>query len=228
MVKKCPKCGTEYPDSDSFCIECGDKLEKVMQKPKPVKTRTVIRTEIPKELEAGVSQVKEALTSAGFKVSQIVVLPQDSFSSGGDFSQHMPRSDLSGDQVSRPQNFFDLTRFGADLSRAEAEISRQYGIRNLHQHVLNQIRIRMDGAKNEARIRLHPPELGEIKIHMVMEDNRLTVRMEVAEQMVRHLLERDLDALKHVLSEAGIDVDGFDIRYREKPFAKNSKRPTVL
>ncbi len=28
-MKKCPKCGTEYPDSLNFCMDCGKKLEFV-------------------------------------------------------------------------------------------------------------------------------------------------------------------------------------------------------
>lgn len=168
-------------------------------------------------LEGNLQLVKQAFALAGLMVDRVAFSPQDGLLAGdGTFLQHHNPFSFSGSEHTQSQHFVDLTRTGGDAARSEAEISRQYGIRNLHQHVLDQIRIKVDGLRGEARIRLHPPELGEIKIHLVMEDSRLTVRMEVAEQLVRHLLERDLNALKSVLAEAGIDVDGFDIQYREK------------
>lgn len=182
-----------------------------------VATLTATQGVVLQALENNLQMVKQAFTAAGLKVDQIVFSPQDSPLSGdGAFLQHHNPFSFSGSEQTQSQHFVDLTRADGHVARSEAEISRQYGIRNLHQHVLDQIRVKVDGLRGEARIRLHPPELGEIKIHLVMEDSRLTVRMEVAELLVRHLLERDLNALKSVLAEAGIDVDGFDIQYREK------------
>ncbi len=59
-MKRCPKCGKEYPDSDSFCIECGGEL-KAAAMPKPAKPKPIIRTEIPKELKENILQLQEAL-----------------------------------------------------------------------------------------------------------------------------------------------------------------------
>jgi flagellar hook-length control protein FliK len=109
---------------------------------------------------------------------------------------------------------------------AEQEISRRHDIRDVHRHILDQIRVKVDPTRNEARIRLHPPELGDIKIHMVMDDHRLTVRMEVSENVTRTLLERDLDQLKEALAEAGIDVGRFDIHSQEERASKGKKGTT--
>ena len=97
-----------------------------------------------------------------------------------------------------------------------AEAARRNGIQDLHAHILEELRGKIDPTRNEARIRLSPPELGEIKIHLALQDHRLTVRMEVQENAVRHLLARDLDQLRHTLSEAGLEVDRFDIQARSE------------
>jgi flagellar hook-length control protein FliK len=133
----------------------------------------------------------------------------------------LPKSDLASKPPVQPlpqgqenpasSEVLDPARVNHQQARTELEITRRHGIQNLHDHVLEQIRTKTQGLTSEARIRLSPPELGEIRIHMVMEDHRLTVRMEISEPLVRTLLERDLQQLKNTLSEAGIDVDQFEL-----------------
>ena len=114
-----------------------------------------------------------------------------------------------------------------------AELARRHGIQDLHAHILEELRGKIDPARNEARIRLSPPELGEIKIHLALQDHRLTLRMEVQEHGVRHLLARDLGQLRQALAEAGLEVDHLDIQargerrwgaYRGRPRGEGSAR----
>ncbi len=55
MAKRCPKCGTVYPDRDNFCMGCGSGLEKTVKRQGPE------RPEMPGKLEAAVSSLQGSL-----------------------------------------------------------------------------------------------------------------------------------------------------------------------
>lgn len=164
-------------------------------------------------LENSVPQAKSLFSAVGMDPAQVTVILNSSASaSAGDQPQDQFSSFLSGQETAKPQgSFVDTAAAGT-----EAMLAQRYGIRDLHQHLMDQIRVAVDPSRNEAKIRLHPPELGEIRIHLVMEDKAVTVRMDVAEHMTRVLLERDLDQLKNTLADAGIEVSRFDIHSEQQ------------
>ncbi|MHC4944470.1 MAG: flagellar hook-length control protein FliK [Planctomycetota bacterium] len=158
----------------------------------------------------------------GVIVNQAVTQAEAHFSMGAQGESF--DAALNGSTAQRTAGLFDNPQADAAHLRSESMLSERYGIRNLHEHLLEQIRVRLDPGKNEARIRLHPPELGEIKIHLVMEERSLTVRMEVNESLTRALLERDVQQLKAALAEAGIDVGRFEIdQGRERSSRQNNR-----
>lgn len=106
------------------------------------------------------------------------------------------------------------------------EAAGRWGTEDLHRQILDQIRGKIDPARNTARIHLSPPELGEIRIHLALQDHRLLVRMEVEQPVVRHLLARDLEQLRSTLADAGLEVDRFHIQARgegQSPFRGRSR-----
>lgn len=107
---------------------------------------------------------------------------------------------------------------GAQGSTAEtaAPESHQTATRSmLHEHILSQVKegvVTHDGKGNgQMSIRLNPGELGELKIQVRMEDNRLKVEVQADNRMVKDLLMSNLDSLKEALSGKNLAMDGFNV-----------------
>jgi len=85
----------------------------------------------------------------------------------------------------------------------------------LHENILSQVRsgvVTHDGKGNgQMSIRLNPGELGELKIQVRMEDNRLKVEVQAENRMVKDLLISNLDSLKEALSGKNFTMEGFDV-----------------
>ncbi len=89
------------------------------------------------------------------------------------------------------------------------------GEASLHRDVLSQIKegtVVHDGKGNGTMsIRLNPGELGELKIQVHMEDNRVKVAVQADNRMVKDLLMSNLDSLKEALSGKNFAMEGFDV-----------------
>ena len=66
----------------------------------------------------------------------------------------------------------------------------------------------MDGS---ITLKLHPEELGELKINMRMEDQHLKVEITTQNQSVKDALMQNLDILKETLSRQNISMERFDV-----------------
>jgi flagellar hook-length control protein FliK len=85
----------------------------------------------------------------------------------------------------------------------------------LHESILSQVK---DGAvshtsdgSSQISIRLNPGELGELKIQVHMDDNRLKVDIQADNPAVKDLLMSDLDSLKQTLSNKNFNMEGFNV-----------------
>jgi flagellar hook-length control protein FliK len=86
----------------------------------------------------------------------------------------------------------------------------------LGEHITNQIRENLDAGghgsdKGQITLKLHPEELGELKINMRMEDQRLKVEIVTDNQSVKDALMQNLDTLKETLSRQNIAMDHFNV-----------------
>jgi hypothetical protein len=86
----------------------------------------------------------------------------------------------------------------------------------LGEHITNQIREKLDarghGSDNgQITLRLHPEELGELKINMRMVDQHLKIEITTQNPSVKEALMQNLDTLKETLSRQNIAMDRFDI-----------------
>jgi flagellar hook-length control protein FliK len=85
----------------------------------------------------------------------------------------------------------------------------------LHDSILSQIKdgvVTHDGkGSSQISIRLNPGELGELKIQVRMEDNRLNIEVHADNRMVKDLLMSNLDTLKQALSGKNFTMEGFDV-----------------
>ena len=65
--------------------------------------------------------------------------------------------------------------------------------------------------QNEVTIRLHPENLGAMRLKVVQTDGGLRVEMTVDNQQARILLESRIDELRQQLSQENVDVDRFTV-----------------
>jgi len=87
---------------------------------------------------------------------------------------------------------------------------------SLADNITNQIREKLDagglGADNgQVTLKLHPEELGELKINMRMENQHLKVEITAQNPSVKDALMQNLDSLKETLSRQNIAMDRFDV-----------------
>ena len=85
----------------------------------------------------------------------------------------------------------------------------------LHESILAQIKDGVvthdDKGNGQMSIRLNPGELGELKIQVRMDDNRLHVEVQADNKTVKDLLMSNLDSLKESLSSKNLTMEGFDV-----------------
>jgi flagellar hook-length control protein FliK len=63
----------------------------------------------------------------------------------------------------------------------------------------------------EIHLRLEPPELGTVRIHLRASEEGITARLVVQEEIARQLIEGQLQHLKQRLQEAGLSLGRFDV-----------------
>ncbi len=81
------------------------------------------------------------------------------------------------------------------------------------QQVALQITRALDQDRTEIRIRLDPPELGEVDIQLEFRDLRLTAAISAERSDTLELLQRDSRALTRALREAGLELADSDLSF---------------
>lgn len=81
--------------------------------------------------------------------------------------------------------------------------------------VFKQILVKLTGEGGEMRLKLQPPDLGELDLRLVMDQqNRLNLTIAAERQDMAHLLQSHLDELKQTLQQAGLEVAGAQVQTR--------------
>jgi flagellar hook-length control protein FliK len=95
-------------------------------------------------------------------------------------------------------------------SAASAEL-----LEHARDSVFKQVLMQLTEGGGEMRMRLEPPDLGELDLRLVVTaGNQLTLSVSAERADVAQLLQRHLDELKHTLQQAGLDVTGASIETR--------------
>ncbi len=86
----------------------------------------------------------------------------------------------------------------------------------LGEHIINQVREKLDARghasdNGQITLKLHPDDLGELKINMRMEDQHLKIEITTQNPSVKEALMQNLDTLKETLSRQNIAMDRFDV-----------------
>jgi hypothetical protein len=100
------------------------------------------------------------------------------------------------------------------IARAsDGAVSVEPGRHPATQQVALQITKALDQDRTEIRIRLDPPELGEVDIQLEFRDLRLTASVSAERSDTLDLLQRDSRALARALREAGLELADSDLSF---------------
>lgn len=100
--------------------------------------------------------------------------------------------------------------FGRPLDGA---VTLEHGPAPATKQVALQITKALDQDRTEIRIRLDPPELGDVDIHLEFRDLRLTATFSAERSDTLDLLQRDARTLARALREAGIELADSDLSF---------------
>jgi flagellar hook-length control protein FliK len=90
--------------------------------------------------------------------------------------------------------------------------------------VFKQILLQLTEQGGEMRLRLDPPELGELDLRLVVEHgNRMSLAIAAERGDLAQLLQHHLDELKQSLQQAGLEVTGASVQTRSE-FARDQQR----
>ena len=70
----------------------------------------------------------------------------------------------------------------------------------------------MDARNGHAEIQLNPPSLGTLRVSVALANGNLTAQFDTQSEMVRQLLNSQMDRLRTVLEGQGITVDRLAVR----------------
>lgn len=106
--------------------------------------------------------------------------------------------------------------------RADTAASAQL-LEHARDSVFKQILMQLRDDGGEMRLRLQPPELGELDLRLVVESgNRLSLQIAADRSDIAQLLQRHLDELKHTLQQSGLEVTGAHVQTRSE-FAREQR-----
>ena len=83
------------------------------------------------------------------------------------------------------------------------------------ERILRTIHFRLGEKRSTATLRMDPPELGNIKLHVELREAQLSLRIEADSGAARQLLTEQRDVLRHGLEASGIQLERFEVRAPE-------------
>ncbi|MCK4658730.1 MAG: flagellar hook-length control protein FliK [Phycisphaerae bacterium] len=93
----------------------------------------------------------------------------------------------------------------AKKTDAPAQPHRQNeAARSIFDKLVRNIRINIGTRQSTARIRLHPPELGQVRVDVKLVDARIDIRVEAENPIARELLSERIESLRSTLRDHGL------------------------
>jgi flagellar hook-length control protein FliK len=77
--------------------------------------------------------------------------------------------------------------------------------------ILARAEVVTQNGRTEFHLRLDPPELGSVQVHVTATANSLVARFVVGQESTHQLLQSQLPAMRQALAEAGLSFTGFDV-----------------
>ncbi|HUI10299.1 MAG TPA: flagellar hook-length control protein FliK [Bacteroidota bacterium] len=88
--------------------------------------------------------------------------------------------------------------------------------RRIADQVVRNLSFQVDGTASEMRMTLRPPSLGEVQLHVHVEDSKMAAQIDVSQQLVKSALEAHMPQLRQALQEHGIEVQRIDVMVPEQ------------
>ena len=79
------------------------------------------------------------------------------------------------------------------------------------QNMAGKMSILLQDGKNELRMKLTPPELGQMKLSFITQDNIMVGKIVVETLEAKMFFEQNLDNLRESLAQAGVKLGNIDI-----------------
>lgn len=79
------------------------------------------------------------------------------------------------------------------------------------QQTIDHLTLHARADSSTVTVKLHPEELGELQLRMVMEGDQLKVHLQAQSQQVQEVLERNFPRLRDALQEQGVTVEDFQV-----------------
>jgi flagellar hook-length control protein FliK len=113
-------------------------------------------------------------------------------------------------QISPPQSFETALRGRTEETRPTTERAE------LHESILSQVREKLaapepGNGNGQITLKLNPRELGDLQIHLRMQDSKVSVEITAQNAVVRDALVQNIDQLKETLSRQNIAMERFDV-----------------
>lgn len=97
----------------------------------------------------------------------------------------------------------DAAAAGPDSTRSDdANVER----------ILRLIRGRIDERGGSATMRLDPPEIGSVRLHIELRDDAVSLRMDTSSELAHRMLREQLDGLRQRMEQSGLRLEQVEIR----------------
>lgn len=73
--------------------------------------------------------------------------------------------------------------------------------------LVREVKLRQFQGQSDLMVKLNPPELGQIRLHITQTANGLTTQINASSEVVRGLLQAHIPALTNALADAGLRMD---------------------
>ncbi|HTO93213.1 MAG TPA: flagellar hook-length control protein FliK [Bacteroidota bacterium] len=83
--------------------------------------------------------------------------------------------------------------------------------RHIADQVVRNLAFQVDGTTSEMHMTLKPPSLGQVDLHVHVEDSKVAAQIDVSQQLVKSALEAHMPQLRQALQEHGIEVQRIDV-----------------
>jgi hypothetical protein len=98
---------------------------------------------------------------------------------------------------------------------AEFEVAHKTNTQRVSDQIVGQIAARAATSTRDGRtdlhIRLEPPELGAVRVHLIASEHAVTARLVVSDEAARQLIESQLHTLRESLASVGVALERFDV-----------------
>jgi flagellar hook-length control protein FliK len=190
-VKPRSKSGSELKGSDAAALIDVRIQDEARQSANPEESLEMAST----KLFAGEEPVNPEFNGAGQKGEQVANLKLEPF-----------RADMV--IPSQPEGKMPVS--GAQSAAVDGRLAVS------HEQIISQVKEklaeqRISTDNGQVTLKLHPVELGELKITVRMDDQRVRVDVVAENRMVKDALMQNIDSLKEALARQNVSMERFDV-----------------